>query len=290
MTPDKLADDPRYVAARRVLLDALVALAPHGDAFIIAGAQAVYLRTGSAELDEVIAPFTTDGDLAVNPSLLGEDPQLEVAMTEAGFNLKVQSDGHTEPGIWVGQATIGTETFDVPVDLIVPEKFAGSGSRAARLVGHGDRVARRAIGLEAALIDCDLMTITALELEDGRSITAYVAGIAALLVAKAHKIHDRLATGRMSRLSNKDAADVVRLMQSTSPTETGERLASLMLDPTAGEVTKSAMLYLNELFGRRGARGIEMAAQAMQIAVSADRIEAISIAYTRELQTAYGRS
>ena len=30
--------DPRYVAARRVLLDALVALAPHGKAIIVAGA------------------------------------------------------------------------------------------------------------------------------------------------------------------------------------------------------------------------------------------------------------
>ena len=37
--------DARYVAARRVLLDALTVLAPHGDAVILAGAQAVYLHT-----------------------------------------------------------------------------------------------------------------------------------------------------------------------------------------------------------------------------------------------------
>jgi hypothetical protein len=46
--------DARYVAARRVLLDALTALAPHGDAVILAGAQAIYLHTGTAEL--AIAP------------------------------------------------------------------------------------------------------------------------------------------------------------------------------------------------------------------------------------------
>lgn len=41
--------DPRYVAARRVLLDALTVLASHGDAIILAGAQAVYLHTGTAD-------------------------------------------------------------------------------------------------------------------------------------------------------------------------------------------------------------------------------------------------
>jgi len=58
--------DSRYVAARRVLLDALFALAPHGKAVIVVGAQAVYLRTGDANL--AIAPYTTDGDLVINPS------------------------------------------------------------------------------------------------------------------------------------------------------------------------------------------------------------------------------
>ncbi|MHB1783026.1 MAG: hypothetical protein ACYCTE_10115 [Acidimicrobiales bacterium] len=35
--------DPLYVAARRVLLDALILLAPHGKAVIVVGVQAVYL-------------------------------------------------------------------------------------------------------------------------------------------------------------------------------------------------------------------------------------------------------
>jgi hypothetical protein len=53
--------DPIYVEARRVLLDALTALAPQGSAVIVAGAQAVYLRAGDA--DVAVAPYTTDGDL-----------------------------------------------------------------------------------------------------------------------------------------------------------------------------------------------------------------------------------
>jgi hypothetical protein len=58
--------DPIYVEARRVLLDALVALAPHRQAFVVAGAQAVYLRAGESEL--ALAPYATDGDLALDPT------------------------------------------------------------------------------------------------------------------------------------------------------------------------------------------------------------------------------
>ena len=43
------AIDPRYVAARRVLLDALEALEAQKQAVIVAGAQAVYLRTSEGE-------------------------------------------------------------------------------------------------------------------------------------------------------------------------------------------------------------------------------------------------
>jgi hypothetical protein len=66
------AADPRYVAARCALLDALVALEPHAAAVIIAGAQAVYLHTGTGDL--AVAPFTTDADLALDPEHLASDP------------------------------------------------------------------------------------------------------------------------------------------------------------------------------------------------------------------------
>lgn len=56
---DSPALDPLYVAARRVLLDALTLLAPHGDAVIVVGAQAVYLRTG--ELREGSRRLTNRG-------------------------------------------------------------------------------------------------------------------------------------------------------------------------------------------------------------------------------------
>lgn len=100
--------DPRYVEARRVLLDALTALAPHGRAFVVAGAQAVYLQSAA---DIAVAPYTTDADLALDPTLLQEDPVIEAAMRGAGFDLSLV-DGHVEPGIWVASASVrGNESW-----------------------------------------------------------------------------------------------------------------------------------------------------------------------------------
>ena len=111
---------------------------------------------------------------------------------------------------------------------------SGTGRRAARLGGHGARAARRAVGLEAALIDNSTMTIAALDPADERSLQARVAGPAALLVAKAHKLHDRVASGRAVRLEDKDASDVVRLMQTTRPDEIAVTLNALTQDEIAG--------------------------------------------------------
>ena len=121
---------PEYVAARTVLLDALEALAAHRRALVVVGAQAVYLRTGSAGL--AVAPFTTDGDVALDPSLLGDDPLLEEAMLRQGFRLLERGGGAVEPGTWVGVTEVDGIRFEVPVDLIVPEAFlAGGNTRGA---------------------------------------------------------------------------------------------------------------------------------------------------------------
>jgi hypothetical protein len=84
--------DPEYVAARRVLLDALEALGPHRKAVVLVGAQAIYLHVG--EGDMAVAPFTTDGDLAINPGVLDDEPILAEALRAAGFGLAVN------PGTW----------------------------------------------------------------------------------------------------------------------------------------------------------------------------------------------
>ena len=52
--------EPEYVAARRVLLDALEAIGKHRKAVVLVGAQAIYLHVGEGDL--AISPYTTDGD------------------------------------------------------------------------------------------------------------------------------------------------------------------------------------------------------------------------------------
>lgn len=174
-----------YVAARRVLLDALEALHPHGGALILAGAQAVYLRAGPDSLP--IAEFTTDGDLTIDPALLSEAPALDELMQAAGFEL-AELHGTREPGIWQKAVEVEGREISVPVDLIVPSEVAPpGGNRGARLQGHDKRAARKTGGLEAALIDNLVMPIEAVEPGDRRQAHLRVAGVAALLVAKTHK-------------------------------------------------------------------------------------------------------
>lgn len=282
------AVDPRYVEARRVLLDAMTALAPHGPAFVVVGAQAVYLRTGQADI--AVAPYTTDGDLALDPALLAREPELEAAMNGAGFRLSLV-DGHVEPGIWVANASARGQEFLVPIDLIVPEGAATAGGRrGARLGTHGKRAVRRARGLEAALIDHSALTVAALDPADGRSVEAEVAGAAALFVAKGHKLHDRVASRRSDRLDDKDAADVVRLMQTTSPADVGATFVALIEEPIARKPSADALVYLEQLFGRRGRPGIEMASRALRVGMPEERVEALCVAYTSALLELAGKA
>ena len=144
--------DNLTVEARAALLDAVAALVAHKASVILIGAQAIYLRTGNATF--ALAEATKDSDLAIDTRELGEDPLLEEAMTSAGFILNPVS---RQPGAWMSPNGI-------PVDLMVPEHLAGSGSRrGVRIPPHAKHSARRAAGLEAALIDQSPMTVDSLE-------------------------------------------------------------------------------------------------------------------------------
>lgn len=243
------APDPIYVAARRVLLDALGALEGQRQAIVLAGAQAIYLHTGEAEFS--VAEFTRDADLVVEPGRLAADPTLEAAMTGAGFRLH-----EIEPGIWLSPD-------GVPVDLIVPETLAGAGRRAARLPGHGSRAARRAIGVEAVLIDRQVHSIGALDPHDPRRFDIDVAGPASLLVAKVHKIADRAGEG--TRLKDKDALDVFRLLNAVQAEEYHARIGLLRANPVSAGVTDTALRLFSKLFAAPDGDGVAMVVRALPL-------------------------
>ncbi|WP_416902200.1 hypothetical protein [Micromonospora echinospora] len=282
--------DPLYVAARRVLLDALAALGPHRSALILVGAQAVYLRAGDADL-ETVAPFTTDADFSIDASRLGSDPDITGAMIEAGFTLKVKSGGNgIEPGSWLTTTDLNGEKVSVEVDLMVPEAMAiGRGKRDARLPEHGKNAARWAPGLEAAVLDNDEMPIGSLEPDrDLRKESIRVAGPASLLVAKGHKLGERLNAGRQQRIKPKDAGDVFRIMRSpTPPTVIGRRLAELRQDDMCGASVRAGVRYLSDLFGAPRAPGVELAVENLASAVTEDELRVVMPAYLDAMLAAY---
>lgn len=271
--------DPKYIAARQILLDALVALKPHLGAVVVVGAHAVYLRTGDAGI--AVAPFTTDADLALQPQILADRPELERLLHEAGF----EREHKDKPGAWIAKTTINGEEVPVPIDLMVPEAAAPpGGKRSVKLPGHDRMATRRTTGLEACLVDNTIETIRALDSDDDRVVPVRVAGPTALLIAKLHKLHDRKDNER--RLADKDAGDVFRLMQTTDATEFIAATRRLLGDALAAESTRVAFEYLEELFGARARAGVVMAVRAMDLAVPAALVEGVCAAFLRSVRDA----
>ena len=246
--------DALYIAARSVLLDALEALGRQRDAIILVGAQAVYLYTGAIELP--IAEHTTDADVTLDPALLKPTPEIETALTTGGFHRG------RRVGAWVKAREIDGHLLDIEVDLMVPEAVGGSGRRAARLLGHAEQVARKARGLEAALVDKRVMTIRALDMEDHRAFGLAVAGPAALLVSKLHKMSERLAERAQRRLDDKDALDILRLLQAIPTQELAQAFRLLRQAPVAATVTREALAALDDLFSEARRPGAQMAVRA----------------------------
>jgi hypothetical protein len=240
--------DSEYVAARRALLDALEALGEHRDSIVVVGAQAVYLHTGGLEL--AVAEFTTDADLAIDPQGLRPDPRLDAALASRGF-----VPDAAQPGMY-------WSADGIEVDLMVPETLGGAGRRGARLGPHGNRSARKARGLEAALVDNAAASLEALAPDDHRIIDARVAGVAALVVAKAHKLGERLDRAP-DRMGPKDALDVLRLLRASEPEPVAATLQRLVGDARAGAVTQEALSYLDRLFRAPDATGLALVEDAV---------------------------
>jgi len=266
--------DPLYVAARHVLLDALEAIEPHLSALVLVGAQAVYLHAGEADL--AVAPYTIDGDLVLDPARLGPEPHLEVSMEQAGFRLL---EGAV--GIWQGEVDIEGVRHTVGGDLLVPESLGGPGRRAARIPPHARRAARKVAGLEGALVDRDLHMMGALDPGDRRQFDLMVAGPAALIVAKVHKIMDRERDA--DRRSDKDALDVYRLLRVVPTQDLAQRFSRLLSDPLSRQTAETTHMQLPHLFGRINAPGTQMAVQAAHPIESGEILAASLIALMQDL-------
>lgn len=269
MTPS-----PEHVAARRVLLDALTLMRDQLDALILVGAQAVYHH---APLGDPRPTYTTDGDLAIDPDLLGERPDLGATLVAAGFTL----DRHGNPGHWISPD-------GVVIDLMVPTgALSASTRRTARLPGQTPSTARRTDGLEVALVDNARTELTALEPSDHRRITLKVAGPAALVIAKACKIRERVHLGKPDRISSKDAGDLLRLIRNVPPTVIGFRLATLANTTTVSSQIASIVDWLNVQVSTRNSALLQLAVDDLQAVESAVRVRAAGATLIARLIEAY---
>jgi hypothetical protein len=196
-------------------------------------------------------------------------------MVSAGFKPGQQ------PGSWIGAGS-------VHVDLMVADAQGGAGSRAARIPPHARHVARKALGLEAAIIDRDLRPIAALAGPDSRCFEIFVAGPAALLIAKLIKIEER--RGNPRRQNDKDALDVLRLLRAVDSADLATRIARVESDARAQVVVRQAIEILPALFGSPDGAGCQMAVQATQGLEDPDEISDSCAALTAEVLAALKRT
>ena len=270
--------DRNYLDARETLLDAVEALEPHGDAVILVGAQAVYVHTEAEDASFAVSPFTYDADLALDPNLLGGSPAIVEAMSRAGFRLGDQPGLYSREGL-------------SQVDLLVPEAVGGPGRRAARLGAHGNRAAMKVRGLEGALVSHGVRRITSLVPGADRSCFLKVAGPAALLVSKVHKIGERLDDGDARRQEQlpKDAFDIYRLLRATDTAELASEFGLLQSHEISSLVTSEALSTFESLFGSRSDMGTSLLVSSVgaledpafiiesSVALSRDLLQAVSI-------------
>ena len=234
-----------YVLARKVLLDCLDLLAAQSPALVLVGAQAIYLQTPM--LDAGLPASTTDGDLAIDPDLLFEKPDLANVLEANGFR------PHTSPGTWFSPE-------GVPIDLMVPSgTLPASGRRTAPLAGQGGQTARRTAGLELALHDNTTMELGALDPNDERIVSVKVASPAALVVAKLIKLAERLSGTKPDRILAKDASDVLRMLRYNDAAAIGASLRIFAAVGAGSGTIEVAVEFLQSQLAERRSPMVQLA-------------------------------
>ena len=267
--------DQFYIDARETLLDAVEALEAHSDAVILVGAQAIYAHTERDDDSFAVSPFTYDADIVLDPELLGSNPTIVDAMGRAGFRLGNQ------PGLYKRHG-------GAQVDLLVPKAVGGPGRRAARLGVHGDRAAMKVHGLEGALVSHTRRKINSLIQGAERSCMLKVAGPAALLVAKVHKIGERLQDPDVRRRNQlpKDAFDIYRLLRAIDTAEMASEFGILLSKEISSPVTSEALSTFQSLFSTPSDMGTQLVVRSISALEDSDFIAASSVALSQDLMEA----
>lgn len=222
---------------------------------MLIGAQAVYLQTG--EITLAVAPSTSDADLMIDPRSLADYPEITTLLRNVGFMENLEAGGN--PGHWVNPEGI-------PLDLMYPRVLSkrGPDARSADLQPHAPKTAGLSDGLDCALVDKELRLIESFDPSDSRKFELQVAGPAALIVAKVFKIGDR-ENQKISRLKNKDALDLYRILRTTDSEKLAMRFRLLLESELARIEAKRGLELLGRLFAESPeALGNQLIASAVQ--------------------------
>ena len=256
--------------SRRLLIDTVRALGSFGDGITVIGAHAVHVWAQDT-LGPIPMQATRDADVVINPVFVTPDPKLLDVMGGIGVKPALPD----RPGVYGYVAEKDLPLAErTTIDLIVPEIYAGPGRRAARIAGQ-ERAAGRATGLELAVWDRHLRTLAAVDHPDD-TVEAWVAGPASLLVAKAHKVHERLTqlANRPDRLRPKDSGDIALLMMVSQPEAVSDVMAARSADhPEIVSVVAQAAQWLNGMYSDPSGIPRRHAADAL-----ADRFDDIQVA------------
>ena len=234
------------VMSRRLLVEAIRALDVFMEAITVIGAHAVHVWVQNA-WGPIEMEATRDSDISINPVFVASDPKIIDLLRDIGVEPVLED----RPGVYGYTKESGLHfNTRTTFDLIVPEVYAGGGRRAARIPGQKNS-ASRAVGLELTLWDRHLLTLETFD-KPFESVRTYIAGPASLLVAKAHKVHERLEqiSTRPERLRPKDSGDIALLMMVSDPLEVSELMfQNVQNHPEVADVVKKAARWLVEMYG-----------------------------------------
>lgn len=247
--------DSLTLATRVAIANVVRTLGGNSEALVLIGAHAIYLRT--PDFRSAVAPATKDADFVLRPEVLTTIDPLDQVLVSAGYQRK----GSDLPGTWVDPT--GAE-----LDFMTPGPRRSK--RSAPVPPHGQGAIQHVEGAEGCLVDFDLMP-----LPDVNNVRIRVAGSAGLLIAKLHKVHERIGTPQ--RDYAKDSFDIYRLLAGTTPDEITSRLKAILASPFGVESAESGLRLLEELFAAgadapgslRAGRAAAPARDAEQIALSA---------------------
>jgi hypothetical protein len=95
------------------------------------------------------------------------------------------------------------------------------------------------------------------------------------LVSKLTKVKERsieVESGKRSRINNKDALDILRILRTADVKSLTVIMATLAEDSISATVTRQALIALGDLFGTPNSIGCKMAADAAMPLEDADTI------------------